>query len=151
MKRCVKCLTPKPLNQFYKRTDRKGSRRSRCKTCTPSHSPGNWKKFYQANRERLLSNARRSRNRIQEEVLQYLLSHPCVDCGETDLVVLQFDHVRGKKQFCIGNMMLAHGWDKVQKEIEKCDVRCSNCHDRKTAKERNNFRWKRTLELGLRK
>jgi hypothetical protein len=107
--------------------------------------------YYKANKDKFLAAAERLAARNQEALLQYLLEHPCVDCGETDPVVLQFDHVRGKKEFCIGNMMLNFGIKRIMKEVKKCDVRCSNCHDKKTARDRNNFRWRRTLELGLRK
>jgi len=68
---------------------------------------------------------------------QYLRSHPCVDCGETDVDVLTFDHVRGDKLFNIGNSRLK-SVAKLQAEIEKCDVRCANCHLRAT-KTRKQF------------
>jgi len=68
----------------------------------------------------------------------YLRAHPCVDCGEGDPVVLQFDHVRDVKKFTISNY---HTRDrtKLLQEIAKCDIRCANCHARKTHKERNYF------------
>jgi len=63
----------------------------------------------------------------------YLLCHPCVDCGEPDPVVLEFDHVRGVKAFTIGQDAGHVGRDLLIEEIKKCDVRCANCHRRRTA------------------
>ncbi len=70
-------------------------------------------------------------------ILHYLQTHPCVDCGESDPVVLDFDHVRGVKVMDISSMVAAgHPWSTIQTEIAKCDVRCSNCHRRITAARR---------------
>ena len=72
-----------------------------------------------------------------EALYAYLLSHPCIDCGESDPIVLQFDHVRGKKLYNISQAVCGSKlrWQTVLSEIAKCDVRCANCHTRKTAKE----------------
>jgi hypothetical protein len=69
-----------------------------------------------------------------------LLAHPCVDCGESDPLVLEFDH-REDKRAQIVDLMRNHAqWSDVLKEIEKCDVRCANCHRRRTAKVRGHYR-----------
>lgn len=71
-------------------------------------------------------------------ITEYLSTHSCVDCGESDFVVLDFDHVRGIKSDNISTMaMTSRSIHAISKEIEKCEVRCANCHRRKTAKERN--------------
>ena len=60
-------------------------------------------------------------------------SKPCLDCGELHPpVVMQFDHVRGKKVGCISNM---HGgpWARVLVELSKCEVVCAICHRVRTA------------------
>jgi 5-methylcytosine-specific restriction endonuclease McrA len=68
------------------------------------------------------------------------LTHPCVDCGEADRVVLEFDHLRDKKN-CISVMVWAGNSTKTLKEeIEKCEVRCANCHKRKTTKDQGYYR-----------
>ncbi len=83
------------------------------------------------------------RERTKAKVIEYLATHPCVDCGEADVVVLEFDHVRGKKKRTIASMLVqGYSFEKILKEIEKCDVRCANCHRRKTAKAGNWLRAK---------
>jgi hypothetical protein len=65
-------------------------------------------------------------------VLDYLQKHPCVDCGERDVVVLDFDHVRGKKVATISRLIKNGNIKDIKLEIAKCVVRCSNDHHRKT-------------------
>src|SRR3546814_12943116 len=76
-------------------------------------------------------------------VLDHLRAHPCADCGETDPVVLEFDHLRDK----VGNVSaMVHSnelWRLVD-EIEKCEVVCANCHRRRTARRANPYRYRAT-------
>lgn len=55
----------------------------------------------------------------------------CVDCGERDPIVLDFDHVRGRKVRNVG-MMYSSSTAALLAEIAKCEVRCANCHRRAT-------------------
>src|SRR6185312_12425743 len=82
------------------------------------------------------------RQRIRERILDHLSTHPCVDCGEADPVVLQFDHQDPRaKWFSIGDLLRTRtAWGKIQNEIAKCAVRCANCHQRRTAQQ---FGWYR--------
>src|SRR5438445_9252423 len=81
-------------------------------------------------------------------VLEYLRDHPCVDCAESDPVVLDFDHVvRSEKRSSIALMVRdGLGWDTIQGEIAKCAVRCANCHRRRTARQ---FSWYRLEAAAL--
>jgi hypothetical protein len=49
-------------------------------------------------------------------------------------VVLDFDHVRGTKHMNVKRMLAGtYSLDRIFQEIEKCEVRCANCHRRVTA------------------
>ena len=64
--------------------------------------------------------------------MDYLRLHPCVDCGESDIVVLEFDHLRDKTRnvsYLIGTGEIP----RIKEEIAKCDVVCANCHRRRTS------------------
>lgn len=68
-------------------------------------------------------------------VHEFLLKNPCVDCGEKDPVVLDFDHVRGEKRTGVKRMLAGtYSLESVFEEIAKCEVRCANCHRRVTAR-----------------
>lgn len=76
------------------------------------------------------------REKVRAAILAYLLDHPCVDCSEADPIVLEFDH-REDKDFEIGAAIgKGVGLKRLMAEIAKCDVRCANCHRRKTYAER---------------
>lgn len=64
-------------------------------------------------------------------MVDYLKQHPCVDCGENDPVVLEFDHMGNKS--CHVSEMRCSPLEKIAQEITKCEVRCCNCHRRKIA------------------
>lgn len=89
-------------------------------------------RHYQGNKEQYLERNRLRRKEVKRLCVEYLRQHPCVDCGESDPVVLDFDHVKGKKFKNIADMVGTYPWLSVLKEIEKCVVRCANCHRRKT-------------------
>lgn len=59
---------------------------------------------------------------------------PCVDCGKAlHSVCMDYDHVRGDK-FNNVSLMASHGYsqESILKEIEKCDLVCVFCHNRRT-------------------
>lgn len=60
----------------------------------------------------------------------------CVDCGCEEKALLNFDHVRGEKQFSICNALTtAVSREQLADELAKCEVRCYNCHMRRHAAE----------------
>lgn len=95
--------------------------------------------YYQRNKKRYNQNAYKNRIRYRARNKKYvedwLRSHPCVDCKEDDIIVLEFDHVRGTKHADVSNMVFRSvSLERIKAEIAKCDVRCANCHKRVTHK-----------------
>ena len=100
------------------------------------------RRHYDANKATYKAKARQhtksQRTRLREFILDYLSRHPCLDCGETDPIVLEFDHRDpGTKRFAIADVV-ARGVSvtTISAEIAKCDVRCANCHRRRTHRQR---------------
>ncbi len=86
-------------------------------------------------------NGARRRKDIVRFLAEYLSSHPCIDCGESDIVVLDFDHITGIKTVNLAEVAGdGYSTKRIEEEIAKCVVRCANCHRRKTAKQRGWFR-----------
>jgi hypothetical protein len=79
------------------------------------------------------------KRRCEERILSYKYLHPCKDCGITNPVVLEFDHIRGKKVDNISDMPGKYPWLDIIREIKKCDVVCANCHRLRTAKKSRYF------------
>ena len=130
-KKCVVCKQLKELSEFNKNRTRKDGLQTKCREC----SKVLYKKHKYRNPDYYVKRNKRRKHESRIFVYNYLKKHPCVDCGESDPIVLQFDHVKGKRQ-TISKMICGGQTAKsIQKEIEKCVVRCANCHIRKTAKE----------------
>jgi len=92
---------------------------------------------YLKNKEKMIARAIESTKlvmiRNREYIKNYLSNNPCVDCGEKDVIVLEFDHISGKKLHNISEMVGKGSSIKtIDIEISKCEVRCANCHRRVT-------------------
>lgn len=135
---CNICNEPKDINDFSNNKAKKDGKNYYCMECGRKNN----KKYYLKNKEKYKARSsywRRQRKvKRLEFVLSYLKERGCIDCGEKNPVVLEFDHVRGKKYRTICKMLSrSEPMDRLKKEIKKCDVRCANCHRIKTAKQLN--------------
>ena len=84
-----------------------------------------------------------ARQFARDYVYNYLLTHPCVECGESDVRVLEFHHV-GDKDMAVAAMVSAgYSVERIQREINACKVLCANCHRKITVEERGWFRGKK--------
>jgi hypothetical protein len=139
VRRCGRCGQDKPLAEFAWRRRAKGQRHNYCRPCHADYR----REHYLANRRRYIALAQQRKAELQLERTQLLLEffrlNPCIDCGETDPVVLEFDHLRDKS-FSIGGKLTTQTWSAILAEIEKCEVVCSNCHRRRTARRRGSVR-----------
>jgi len=143
MKVCTKCKKEKALRDFNFRVKKLGLRQYQCLECTRAFVRGH----YQRNKEYYLAKARKrnmeKRAEVQNYIRSYLLQHPCIDCGESDTTVLEFDH-RGDKLKEISNLVRGrNSLLEIKEEVKKCDIRCANCHRRRTAKV---FGWFKNIE-----
>jgi hypothetical protein len=139
LRKCYRCGELKPAEDFSWRRKHKGQRDTFCRPCRSAYG----REHYLANKQRYIDQARIQKKALQLERTIYLIkhfeTHPCVDCGETDPVVLEFDHLRDKS-FAIGQALSKASWQRILDEIQKCEVVCANCHRRRTARRRRALR-----------
>jgi hypothetical protein len=147
MKVCSKCQVdyPEPLeDHFNKRSKAEGGWQSWCKKCLAESR----KERYNNNKAYYVEKARRHNleyyKRNVQFMIDYLKSHPCVDCGETDPIVLEFDHRADSDKHHNVSEMRTLSIESIKEEIEKCEVRCANCHRRKTAIQ---FGWYKDIKV----
>ncbi len=141
MKLCSTCGEFKEESEYYWRSKIKGKRWGTCKECQKRQKKAWYEKHGDKHRERVRKNQQELKLRNQQYVWDYLSSHPCIDCGESNPIVLEFDHIRGHKRKSVSRMLSdRHSLAVIKKEMKKCVVRCANCHRIKTAKRGNWFR-----------
>ena len=143
---CTGCQTSKPSSEFSVKNKTTGRQATRCLACVAAAS----RLHYERNRQDYLRRARTRLPWINPNAgyrVDYLATHPCVDCGETDPLLLDFDHRAGEKKVDdVSRLISRRSWVIVQIEIAKCDVRCVSCHRRKTARD---FGWSRLGEESM--
>lgn len=127
-KTCPRCEGVFDLEEFGRRSKRgKVVPQPYCPECTKLYRREHYRDNPDAYKRRARISGPLCRKRNREFLASYLGCHPCVDCGETDIRVLQFDHVRGKKISGVCRL-IGDSLEKIKKEIEKCEIRCVNCH-----------------------
>jgi hypothetical protein len=107
-----------------------------CRACFAQNNARYYRENHDAQKARLLQNSAARQRENQARMIAYLLEHPCVDCGEIDITVLEFDHLRDKTKDISALMKGTSSWSRIEAEIVKCVVRCANCHRRATERRR---------------
>lgn len=102
----------------------------------------NGKSHYERNREAyiLKSITRKRENTIYIRSIKE--KGRCADCGVSDWRVLDFDHLPGSIKLDDVSSARASYWGgaKIDAEIEKCELVCSNCHRIRTYERRQSLR-----------
>lgn len=144
-KPCVgPCQQLKLVAEFNAKSSSPDGYQNVCRICNSEIG----KRHYQNNKEKIKQRTRDRRDRIKPlacQIILHYLEQGCIDCGEDDIVVLDFDHLSDKKYNIADMVHNATSLDKLEYEIAKCQVRCANCHRRKTAKERNWWRLNQSI------
>ena len=133
-KTCSKCREDKELTEFSNGSG------TYCKPCfrtwrqlnrAKHKSDPNWK-----NRDKPQS--KQSRLIRRQWLINYLEDKACKTCGESDPVVLEFNHINPKDKFKgVGELVHQGTLDQLMTEVDKCEILCANCHKRVTAKQLN--------------
>ena len=139
-KKCSNCKIEKDFNQFNKDKNKKGGVGNVCKDCNKLYMNS----YYQSNKERLgketYKNKQKNKVDNREKMFEYLNSCECKDCGNSDVRVLEFDHIGKKKRSVNQLLQEGRGWNRILEEIELCEVVCSNCHKIRTYSRMESYR-----------
>lgn len=141
VKTCSRCGRKKPRGAFNARSSAKDKLQAHCRECEHRQFSEYYRKNKATHLKKVKQLRRLRRKAAQHFILSYLQTNGCKDCGEDDVVVLEFDHVRGQKK-CAVSRMVAEGCsiNSIKTGIVKCDVRCANCHRRATYRRSGSYR-----------
>lgn len=97
------------------------------------------KEWYFKNRERIVAKNRIREAKILEDFRKYKEENPCTDCGKKyHYSVMDWDHLYDKK-FSIAYLMRQGATKKLEEELKKCELVCSNCHRLRSFKRSKNI------------
>lgn len=131
-KTCSGCHAIKRVEEFNFKYRAAGVRHSYCRECgkrlTRSH--------YKRNKRSYLDRNARAYQR-HRELIRQAKSRPCADCGiQYPYYVMDFDHRDGVEKLFELNSVARNTIPGILREIQKCDVVCSNCHRERTHRRR---------------
>src|SRR2546430_5412285 len=124
---CPGCDKDLDLDRFSWKNQAKEIRQVWCKGCLKEANHVHYLNNTQLYKDRALHRNKQMADENKRQLYEYLSTHPCVDCGNSDIRVLDFDHVYGEKVENVSRL-LGHSvaWPTILVEIAKCEVRCAN-------------------------
>jgi len=132
---CTVCGEDKDAEAFAFKNKAAGRRHRKCKVCMAAYGRDHYARNRAAYINRNVANNRVRRRSLKQRVWGHVASQACVDCGERDPLVLEFDHLDPltKRAEIYYLVQRGYAWTTIQDEISRCEVRCANCHRRRTA------------------
>jgi hypothetical protein len=114
--------------------ERKAQKRDYDKKYSQKYRENNLEQTREASRK-----AAKNARQTKREMIAAIKNVPCMDCGiKYPPYVMDFDHVRGEKEFTIARKAHGRTVETLLNEISKCEIVCSNCHRIRTHERRTN-------------
>jgi hypothetical protein len=152
LKYCGRCKKEKDIAYFSFNKTKSSGASDWCKECSNIYH-AKYREMIRTDFDKLIKKREKANAlylRNKEKMCKFMLDKHCMDCGENNLVVLDFDHLHDKEQN-ISAMIGSRSWDSILNEISKCEVVCSNCHRKRTAFRMDTMkhRWQLAREESL--
>lgn len=126
MKICTTCNISKPIEDYIWKNIKKGKKHSKCKDCMKEYRKNYYDNGENIKQRQRVKNRKRNINDIYKE---WKSKQFCRVCKEDSIECLDLHHLDpSKKEYFISKVLLTASKTKIQKEIDKCIVLCSNCH-----------------------
>jgi hypothetical protein len=136
-KKCNLCNLVQEIDNFSWKNKNKNTRSSKCKSCHKEYVKTHYINNCKLYKDKAYKSNKKYRKRNKQYVTE-LKTVPCMDCGNSyDPVCMDFDHLRDKKTNIANLVKESYSLARLNKEIEKCEVVCANCHRLRTKNRRN--------------
>lgn len=142
MKTCPKCHIEKSESEFHKDAARRDGLYHHCKSCVSAagrlryysmtaddrlaYNSRQKDKYHGIRHPRILVDERQKYAARKQGLCDIKSSHGCLRCGESDPCSLDFHHISDKSFELSKGKKISQS--RLDSEISKCVVLCSNCH-----------------------
>ncbi len=129
MKVCVKCNLEKSTEEYPRSKDYKDGIRSFCRACHNEYKKQYYKSCSIEQKEAAKARNRKYQIELREWISNEVKKDGCCLCGESNPICLDFHHViQEEKSDWIHRLISLNSRKKLEIELRKCAVVCSNCH-----------------------
>lgn len=134
MKYCRQCKQEKPFSEFRQRPNpNRIVYRSWCLPCENAYGKIQQRKRRAEKGAEIREYMRQRSADNRAWVTEKKESSPCMDCGEFHKgCVMQYDHKPQYIKTRDVSKMVSFSRERIQEEIDKCDLVCANCHAYRT-------------------
>lgn len=110
--------------------ENKGTKKLKMPRANKEKNREYFKKWYQANKEKQYRRIKERQQKIRKWLGEYKKTLKCELCNESHVACLDFHHKDPNEKEASLSMIYMKGWsiERIKKEIDKCQVLCSNCH-----------------------
>lgn len=126
MQKCSTCKLELDFERFAANKSKKSGYNKVCKECQKKYK----KQHYIDNQKDYIFKHRKRINDIKVLIRNYKSKNGCKYCLENHYCCLDFHHLESSQKEDTLAGGINRGWSikKIFKEIEKCELICSNCH-----------------------
>jgi len=128
-KKCTICKDKKSLSDFNKKKGTKDGKQPACRDCNKERSRAYYAKNREAHSKTIYQRTKIFRQELRRQINIYKSETGCSCCEENSPICLDFHHMDHEdKEDLVSRLIYMNSVNRLEKEIKKCCLLCSNCH-----------------------